>query len=409
MLRQLREDAREFPATMVLCVLWVAVFLLMVVNQAVVGPGLTLRDFLLGLRGGHQFGDLTLGELFQGEAWRTLTATFVHYGLLHIGLNLYALYQLGCLVESWYGAGQFVAIYVVTGGGGNLLSGLMRQALRYDPLVHSAGGSVVVMGLVGLCAVVGWRARTRLGDYLRDQMLWVILLTAGLGVALAVSGLPIIDNWGHACGALVGGLVGLANRKLVRQVGRRGAWWAGLAGSSLIAASAFAQVADDRKEAIQSRQTAADARQRWADGERWLFRLEEVRQLYRVVAAPRVIPRGSFSRTIPPVASRTSEGLSKGAVVSSLDAEHELYLAVVRATRSAFESMKASLGTGPTAGDYSRIKQLLEGSLRDPPSIEEMREFENRMGSLLGRVKLDRDVAKSRALGGAFGGPTATR
>ena len=180
MLRQLREDAREFPATTTLSALWVLVFVLMAAKQAWFGTGITAGQSVLGLREGFWFGDMTVGELFAGELWRTLTATFVHYGLLHIGLNLYAFYQLGCLVESWYGANSFVAIYVLTGGGGNLLSGLLRHALRCDPTIASGGGSVVVMGLVGLCAVVGWRARTRLGDYLRNQMVWVLGLDFGL-------------------------------------------------------------------------------------------------------------------------------------------------------------------------------------------------------------------------------------
>ena len=65
------------------------------------------------MRGGHPFGELTINELFQGEIWRPLTATFVHYGLLHLGMNLYMLYQLGAVVETWYGPWQFLAVYVV--------------------------------------------------------------------------------------------------------------------------------------------------------------------------------------------------------------------------------------------------------------------------------------------------------
>ncbi|MFO0908382.1 MAG: rhomboid family intramembrane serine protease [Isosphaeraceae bacterium] len=133
---------------------WIVVFVLMLVDQYQVGRGLSVAELILGLRNGHRFGDMTLQELVSGEIWRTLTSTFVHYGLLHIGLNLYAFYQLGCLVESWYGAGQFLGIYVVTGGGGNLLSGLVRDLTPPRP-DDSLGRRIGRRwDWFGLCAVV---------------------------------------------------------------------------------------------------------------------------------------------------------------------------------------------------------------------------------------------------------------
>lgn len=46
---------------------------------------------------------------------RLLTATFLHAGLLHLGLNCYALYSLGAEVESVMGHRVFVAIYLLAG------------------------------------------------------------------------------------------------------------------------------------------------------------------------------------------------------------------------------------------------------------------------------------------------------
>ncbi len=77
MLRQLREDARDFPATMILGALWVVVFLAMLASQWSLTRRMSTGEFLLGLRVGHRFGDMTLQELFAGEIWRTVTATFV--------------------------------------------------------------------------------------------------------------------------------------------------------------------------------------------------------------------------------------------------------------------------------------------------------------------------------------------
>ena len=124
---------RESPATIVLAALWVIIFLAMLVAQVTSGLGMSPRKFLLGLQVGHRFGDMTIRELFAGEVWRAVTSTFVHYGLLHIGLNIVAFYLIGSMIESWYGPGQFVAIYVLTGGGGNILSALVRHAIGSDP------------------------------------------------------------------------------------------------------------------------------------------------------------------------------------------------------------------------------------------------------------------------------------
>ena len=64
----------------------------------------------------------------RGEYWRLITSTFVHFSLLHLGLNVLAMYQLGTMAESWFGRPQLIFIYGLTGGGGNLVSALLRYA-----------------------------------------------------------------------------------------------------------------------------------------------------------------------------------------------------------------------------------------------------------------------------------------
>ena len=411
MFRQLREDARDFPATMTLGVLWVVVFASMVVTQLRLPNGVTSGQFVLGLRGGHRYGDMTLHELFGGEVWRSVTATFVHYGLLHIGMNIYALYHLGCLVESWYGPGQFVAIYVLTGGVGNILSGLFRRALHWDPMVPSGGGSVVVMGLVGLCAVVGWRARTRLGDYLRNQMVWVLVLTAAIGLILPLFGLPIIDNWGHACGAAVGAVIGLANKVMSSRLGKPSASLAGWLGGLILAASAFAQFADDRAETNDRRRQAEQARIRWAEDERRLIRLDQVRELYRTITGPWVIKRGTITPALPvpkPAAAKKppeSKKAPAGALPAPVqDPDLLLYLTVITGTVQAFESMAGFFDPTSSSADYARVRQLLRQSLNDPPTFDEVREYNDRVASLRLEVVRDLELNKAKALAYVLGG-----
>jgi hypothetical protein len=168
----------------------------------------------------------------------------VHYSLVHIGLNLLAMYQLGGLLESWYGSYQLVFIYGLTGGGGNLISALARLWLRPNPEVHSAGGSVAIMGLIGLCAVAGWRSRIPDGRRLSRLMLVFIVLTAGLGAIFP----RYIDNWGHASGLVVGAAIGLAHRRLSAQVGKPSAWGSGVLTGLIMVGCGAAQFVADRRE-----------------------------------------------------------------------------------------------------------------------------------------------------------------
>jgi membrane associated rhomboid family serine protease len=397
MLRGLIDDAKQFPATVGLGVLWVVVFILMLVARPAGSPSLSVGQLLIGnVAGAHRFGDMTLAELFDGQVWRTLTCTFVHYNVLHIGMNLYGLYQLGSLVESWYGPGQFLAVYVLIGSGGNLLSGLIRRMLGSNPLIHSGGGSTVVLGLVGLCAVVGWRARTRIGDYLRGQMVKILVLTALLGIAL-----PIIDNWGHAGGAMVGGLIGLAHRVLGRWSHRRATRWAGLAALVLIAASGASQVRENRVEDDQRRRIAAEGRRLRTAGQIEI-KLNLVANFYRLAALRAEFDRLSFVPTalIPPPRSA-----KKGGSVSYIDLTPEELRTQARACHALLDEAGRALGAEATAEDRTRAGELLDRVLKMPPNQAQFREFHSRLGNLISRARRDRAQAQARYQALARGRP----
>jgi rhomboid protease GluP len=244
--RWLAREFRDYPATFCFCLAWVIIFFGMTYHHLASGAPLPASRWLfLGFGGGEPFGDLTLTNLSRGQIWRLITCNFIHYSLVHLGLNLLAMYQLGSLIESWYGSYQLVFIYGLTGGVGNLISALARHWARSNSEVHSAGGSVAIMGMVGLCAVAGWRSGNEDGRRLGRLMLIFIGLTAALGAFFP----RFIDNWGHAGGLIVGLAIGFAHRSLCGRMGSPAAWGAGVLTGLVIAGSASAQFVAERREA----------------------------------------------------------------------------------------------------------------------------------------------------------------
>jgi membrane associated rhomboid family serine protease len=351
----------------------------------------TTGKLILGIQGGHAFGELTINELFQGEIWRPLTATFVHYGLLHLGMNLFMMYQLGPMVETWYGPWQFLGVYVLTGGGGNLMAALVRHAQRSNPALAAGGGSTVVLGLVALCAVVGWRSRTRTGRSVRNLMVGLLIGTALIGLMV-----PIIDNWGHAGGALIGAAIGFAHRVLIRTVDRPVAKGIGGLALILLIAAGLAQVREDR---IEIRIAATMRRLREAEqAERLLQRMND----FYVLAGK----RSRFEHTptsteqdrrrpseIVPRATSSPSLLVKP--LSLLDASNEEFRAEQKEYLKRLDALQGDFGSGPTAADFQRLRTLLARVLDWPPNALIASEFMGRTAILIGRARQNQASARA--------------
>lgn len=130
-----------YTTTWVLIAINVLVFAVMVARGVpFVNP--TAREVLPW---GADFGPLTIGA---GQWWRMLTACFVHFGIIHIGMNMYVLFQIGPFIEAVFGRARYLAIYFFAGLAGSLVS------LWVHPLITSAGASGAIFGLYG--AVFGF-------------------------------------------------------------------------------------------------------------------------------------------------------------------------------------------------------------------------------------------------------------
>jgi rhomboid protease GluP len=140
------------PATYLLIGINVAVFILMTVRGvSAFNPN---SDQLL-----HWGADQAGKVLVDGDWWRLFTAMFVHVGIVHLGMNMWCLWNLGLLAEPLMGSFGVIAVYVLTGMAGNMLSIAHNVILPahdngYAIYPVGAGASGAVFGIAGALIVL---------------------------------------------------------------------------------------------------------------------------------------------------------------------------------------------------------------------------------------------------------------
>jgi membrane associated rhomboid family serine protease len=146
-----------------------------------------------------------------GEWWRLITAMFLHYGLLHLALNMYALWILGRDMEYFLGTARFTVLYLLAGLGGNVAAYLFSA-----PNAATAGASTAVFGLMAAIFVILKRMNRSVAQILPMIVINVIF-------TLFVAGISIP---GHLGGLITGGAVAAIlayapqkNRTLVQVIG----------------------------------------------------------------------------------------------------------------------------------------------------------------------------------------------
>ncbi|MDQ8023062.1 MAG: rhomboid family intramembrane serine protease [Moraxellaceae bacterium] len=139
--------------------------------------------------------------VLDGQPWRLLTSIFLHGGLIHMALNMFALWQVGALVERLHGRAGLLLIYLLSGLVGALTS------LWWQPGPVSVGASGAVFGLTG--ALAGWLLIQR-GEMPLAMLREVRSgLVAFIGYSLFAGFMvPGIDNAAHVGGLLAGLLLG---------------------------------------------------------------------------------------------------------------------------------------------------------------------------------------------------------
>jgi membrane associated rhomboid family serine protease len=182
----------------------IAANVLVYVAMGVSGVSWTDPNILDAVKWGADFGPLTLSA----DWWRLFTSTFVHFGIIHIALNMWCLWNLGATLEPFMGRKVFGVMYVASGLAASLTS------VAWNPWRVSAGASGAIFGVAG--ALVSYFAlkKTPMESALVKRNLkslgFFILYNLLYGVRGGV------DNSAHLGGLISGLILGAAIPPMVR-------------------------------------------------------------------------------------------------------------------------------------------------------------------------------------------------
>jgi rhomboid protease GluP len=222
----------SYPATYLLMGINIAVFAVMffygpvpvLIHQHAWGSILTAPfdvDTLL------RFGATASPLIQHGEWWRLVTGTFVHVTILHIALNMWCLWNLGLFGEPLLGKRGLVAVYLLTGTAGMMLS--YAWSVLSGQVVLVAGASGAVFGIAGILIVLLSNRKLAMPwnelRGLRRQVIFFAVANLVIGMTPQMLGmaspsqlrmvhlnlemLPRIDNTAHMGGFLSGLALGL--------------------------------------------------------------------------------------------------------------------------------------------------------------------------------------------------------
>ncbi len=132
----------------------------------------------------YQWGQVNL-FVFQGAYYQLFTAMFVHASIVHITGNMLFLLIFGLRGEEMFSLPEFLAIYLVGGLVGNVLS------LVFGPYFISVGASGAIFSLFGACVIYGRQSvrQSLLGALVYAFFLFFINTGEGVNIVAHLGGL----------------------------------------------------------------------------------------------------------------------------------------------------------------------------------------------------------------------------
>jgi len=103
----------------------------------------------------EKLGALIPEYIWEGEYWRLITANFLHYGWLHLSMNMFALWIVGTFVETIIGRFFYGLIYFLSGIGAMIIFTFISPYIISPNMpILLVGASGAIMGLVGVILAI---------------------------------------------------------------------------------------------------------------------------------------------------------------------------------------------------------------------------------------------------------------
>lgn len=197
--------------------LWWFTALLIAINvglfawQVLHGMDITSPSTADAIRWGADYAPLS----YLAEPIRLFTSMFFHFGLVHLMLNMWALYIFGNVAESLFGRFYFIGMYLLAGLFGSLLSSYMTIQNGHELLQHfdqsllphvSAGASGAVMGLGAALTVLSLFPPLPHQAYILDKKALLMIMAINLVFGFVATG---INNAAHIGGMIIGAFLAL--------------------------------------------------------------------------------------------------------------------------------------------------------------------------------------------------------
>lgn len=154
----------------------------------------------------YRLGALVPEAVFAGEWWRTITATFLHSGMLHLTANMLGLYVFGGLVEAALGSRKFLMCYAFSGVGSMLTVAILANLTgSLGQITVGASGAVMgILGAEGAIQLKGWRQEKARVARDRLRLISVVIVLQIISDLLT----PQVSLVGHLSGLILGFIAG---------------------------------------------------------------------------------------------------------------------------------------------------------------------------------------------------------
>jgi len=197
--------ASRVKFTPVVTITLIALNALVYVAMGLSGVSWTEPSITHAVQWGADFGPLTVS----GEWWRAFTSTFVHFGIIHIVLNMWCLWSLGSSLELFMGRKAYTVIY--------LLSGVMASltSIAWNPWRVSAGASGAIFGVAGAFLSYLYFKKAPMDPKQVRQKIKNLLIFIGYNLLYGAAG--NVDNSAHLGGLIAGLVLGALAPAILRQ------------------------------------------------------------------------------------------------------------------------------------------------------------------------------------------------